>query len=426
MPVKGMRDFPPKDMILRQKVFDIVKNIFERYGFEPFETPAIELAKTFRKKIGAEEKLIYEFEDRGGRKISLRYDQTVPLVRYIVENPEIQKPFKRYVIGKVWRAEEVRRGRYREFYQCDIDVIGAKSILADAEVISCSLEVLDNLNLKDNYIRLNNRKVLAAIIKYAGVKENKIIQVIRTIDKLDKIGKEGVKEELKKLKIKSNEIKRIIEIISLSGKPNEVILKAKKLIGKIKEGVEGLEELQELISFLKEFEIKNYVIDLSLARGLDYYTGNIFEIMGKDKKIGSLGGGGRYNGLISKLSDKKIDLPSVGISLGIERIIEIIKEQNLIQTPTTVVEVYLLSINKKMIPKAIKIANNLRESGFKCEIDLMDRGISKQLEYASSKGIPKVIIVGPKDLAKRKVTIKDMKTGKEEKVNVYDILKVLQ
>ncbi|MCD6576292.1 MAG: histidine--tRNA ligase [Nanoarchaeota archaeon] len=426
MPVKGMRDFPPKDMILRQKVFAIVRNVFERYGFEPFETPAIELAKTLKGKYGEEEKLIYEFEDRGGRKLALRYDQTVPLVRYIVENPEIPKPFRRYVIGKAWRAEEVRKGRYREFYQCDIDTVGAKSILADAEVIACALEALNNLNLKDSYIRLNNRKILAAIIKYAGVKENKVIQVIRTIDKLDKLGEEGVKGELKKLKLRVSEIKKILEVISISGKPNEVVLKAKKVIGKIKEGVEGLEELQELISYLKEFGVKNYVVDLSLARGLDYYTGNIFEIMGKNKKIGSLGGGGRYDKLIAKLSGEKIDLPAVGLALGIERIIEIVKEQNLIQTPPTVVEVYVLPVKKETIPKAINIAKNLRENGFNCEIDLMGRKISRQLEYASSKGIPKVIIVGPKDLAKRKVTIRDMKTGKEEKVNIKDIVGALE
>ena len=425
MPVKGMRDFPPQDMILRQKVFAIVRNVFERYGFEPFETPAIELAKTLKGKYGEEEKLIYEFEDRGGRKLALRYDQTVPLARYIIENPEISKPFKRYVIGKAWRAEEVRRGRYREFYQCDIDIIGAKSILADAEVVACALDALNNLNLGDVTIRLNNRKILAAIIKYAGVNEKKVIQTIRAIDKLDKIGEKGVKEELKKLKLKAKEIKKILEIISISGKSNAVILKAKKIIGKIKEGVGGLEELQELIDYLKECGIKNFIVDLSLARGLDYYTGNIFEIASKDKKIGSLGGGGRYDKLISKLSNERVDLSAVGISLGIERIIEIIKEKKLIQTPSTVVEVYVLPINKKVIDKAIKIAKTLRENGFNCEIDLMGRKISKQLEYASSKGIPKVIIVGEKDLAKRKVTIRDMKTGKEEKVNIKDITKVL-
>ncbi len=425
MPVKGMRDFPPEEMILRQKVFAIIKNIFEKYGFEPFETPAVELAKTLKGKYGEEEKLIYEFEDKGGRKLALRYDQTVPLVRYIVENPEIPKPFKRYVIGKAWRAEEVKKGRYREFYQCDIDTVGAKSILADAEIVACSLDVLEKLNLKDSYIRLNNRKVLTAIVSYAGVKEEKIIQVIRTIDKLDKLGRKGVRDELKKLKLKATEIKKIMEIISISGKPNEVILKAKKIIGKIKQGVEGLGELGELLKYLKEFGVENYVVDLSLARGLDYYTGNIFEIMSKDKKIGSLGGGGRYNELISKFSNGKIDLPAVGLALGIERIIEIIKERKIMPIVKSVIDVYILPINQKVLSKAIKIAKTLRDEGFNCEIDLMGRGISKQLDYASSKGIPKVVIVGPKDLAKRKVTVKNMETGKEEKVNVKDITKVL-
>jgi histidyl-tRNA synthetase len=425
MPVKGMRDFPPRDMILRNKVISIVKSTFEKYGFEPFETPAIELAKTLKGKYGEEEKLIYEFEDRGGRKLALRYDQTVPLVRYIVENPEIQKPFKRYVIGKAWRAEEVRQGRYREFYQCDIDTVGAKSILADAEVVACAVEALKNLNLGNAIVKVNNRKVLTAIIKYAGVDEKKVIQAIRTIDKLDKIGQEGVKEELKKLKLGYNEIQKIIEVISISGKPDSVILKAKGIIGKIKEGIKGLKELQELISSLNKFGIKNYVVDLSLARGLDYYTGNIFEIISEDRNIGSIGGGGRYDNLISKLSNGKIDLPAVGISLGIERIIEVIKNKKLIQTPSTVVEVYVLPINKNVLEEAIKIAKTLREAGFNCEIDLMERKISKQLEYVSSKGIPKVVIVGEKDLANNEITIRDMKTGKEEKVSINNIVDVL-
>ena len=425
MPVKGMRDFPPQEMILRQKVFAIVRNVFERYGFEPFETPAIELAKTLKGKYGDEEKLIYEFKDRGGRELALRYDQTVSLVRFITENPAIPKPFKRYEIGKVWRAEEVKRGRYREFYQCDIDTVGAKSSLADAEVIACALEAVEKLGLKGCYMRLNNRKVLYAIMEYAGVDKKKTIQAIRAIDKLDKLGKKGVKEELKKLKLKASVIKKIMEIISISGKPNEVILKAKKIIGKIKEGVEGLEELRELIEFLKYFNVKDVVVDLSLARGLDYYTGNIFELMSKDKKIGSIGGGGRYDKLISKLSNQKVDLPAVGFSFGIERIIEIIKNSGVIPIVKTVVDVYLLPVNQNMIPKAIDIANKLREKGYNCAMDLMGRSISKQLEYTSTKGIKKVIIIGPKDLKNKKVTIKNMETGKEEKVSIKDIFNSL-
>ena len=425
MPVKGMRDFPPEEKILRQKVFAIVRSVFEKYGFEPFEQPAIEMAKTLKGKYGEEEKLIYEFKDRGGRDLALRYDQTVPLVRYIGENPEIPKPFKRYEISKAWRAEEVKKGRYREFYQCDIDIIGSKSILADAEIVVCALDVFKKLGLNDCFVQINNRKVLTAIMKYAGVPEKQIVNAIRIIDKLNKIGKTGVRTELKKIKLKVSVIKKIMELVSLSGKPNEVILKAKKLIGKIPEGVEGLEELRKTITYLKLFKIEKYVIDFSLARGLDYYTGCIFEIISKDKKIGSVGGGGRYDTLLATLTKDKVDLPATGLALGIERIVEIIKDRKIIPIVKTVTDIYILPVTQKILPKAIQIVETLRDASFRCEIDLMDRGISKQLDYASSKGIPRVIIVGPKDLANKQVTIKDMITGKEQKVPVKEILKAL-
>ncbi len=424
MPVKGMRDFPPEDMILRNKVFSTVRRVFEKYGFEPFETPAIELAKTLKEKYGDEEKLIYEFEDKGGRMLALRYDQTVPLVRYIVENPEIAKPFRRYVIGKAWRAEDVKKGRYREFYQCDIDIVGAKSILADAEVVACALETISKLKLKDVLLKINNRKILSAIIKYAGVKNEDSLQVIRTIDKLDKLGEDGVKAELEK-SIGKDAAEKIIDTISISGSPEEVIEKAKEIIGDSKDGNEGLEEIKELTNYLKEFGVKNFKVDLSLARGLDYYTGNIFEAVSTANQIGSVMGGGRYDTLISRLSDGKIDLPAVGISLGIERIIELIKDSKIIETKKSVADVYVLPLGD-VIKDAISIAQKIRSNNINCELGLATKGISKQLEYASNKGIPKVVIVGAKDLAEGKVTVKDMKSGKDEKVNVNDVLKVIQ
>ncbi|MEM0473588.1 MAG: histidine--tRNA ligase [Candidatus Aenigmatarchaeota archaeon] len=419
--VKGMRDFLPQEAILREKLFSKIKSVFERFGFSPALTPSLEYYEVFANKfsIGQESlKNIYSFEDKSGRKLALRFDQTVPLARLIACNPQIPKPFKRYEISRVWRYEEIKRGRYREFWQCDIDTIGSKSMLADAEIIACALQALIELGFKDIKMRINNRKILNEIIE--GENKN---DVLRVLDKLDKIGENGVKKELQRLNINKNEIEKIFNIITIKG--NEKIIAKLESILKTDEGKSGLNELKELVENLKGyFDEKYFEIDLSLARGLDYYTSTIFEMVSSDKSIGSIAGGGRYDKMISKFAESKEDIPAVGVALGIERIIELLKAKE--KKRKTVTQIFVAPVSDENRKDALKLAKFLRERGFKVEIDIAGRKLSKQLEYVNSLSIPFCIIVGSEEVKKGIYKLKDMDKGKEIECSLHEIEDILK
>jgi len=340
-PPKGTRDLEPDDMILRDKIIEKIKEIFERYGYLPLITPAFEELSTLTAKggIGPEAvKQIYSFKDKAERELGLIYDLTVPLVRYITTNPDIKLPFKRYQISRVWRYEDISKGRYREFWQADIDIVGSSSMLADSEIIACAIDAFKNIGFKNFIIRLNNRKILSALIEYAGVDKNKIEDVLRTIDKFDKIGRKGVEEELLNIrKINKVSCDKILELIEIKGKPKDILKKAENIIKDIKIGIDGIKELNEIIFYLEKMEAIDVIkIDFSLARGLDYYTGPIFEVF-IEENIGSLAGGGRYDKMIGLFSKK--DIPAVGISLGLDRIVEIVKEKKIFELPKTNIKV---------------------------------------------------------------------------------------
>jgi histidyl-tRNA synthetase len=415
-PVKGMRDFLPREAILREEVFEKVKKVFERFGFSPAVTPSLEYYEIFANKyaIGEENlKNIYDFEDKSGRKLALRFDQTVPLARLVACNPQLPKPFKRYEISRVWRYEEIKRGRYREFWQCDIDIVGSKSMIADAEVIACGLEVVKELGFDDVSVRINNRKLLTAMVKFVGVEE-KESQVLRIIDKLDKIGESGVQKELKSVGLNSDQIKSVFKIIGLK---SQVIDKI-DFLEKYPEGVEGINELKKLMEYLDVFvDKKYYFIDLSLARGLDYYTSTIFEISAKDKSIGSIAGGGRYDKMIGKFSGKE-DIPAVGIAIGIERILDLMKDK---AKNSTVTQIFVACVNEINRKDVIKVAKFLREKGINVEIDLMERNLSKQMEYANKIGVPFVLIVGEEEVKSGKYKLKDMTKGIEKLVKLDEV-----
>ncbi|MEM4347881.1 MAG: histidine--tRNA ligase [Candidatus Altiarchaeota archaeon] len=423
--VKGMRDFSSEDMILRNFVLNTIRKGFEIFGFEPLETPALEYWSTLSAKGAGGSEILnetYVFKDKGNRDVALRYDLTVPLARFIAMNPNLPLPFKRYQIDRVWRYSDVAKGRLREFLQADIDTIGSDSMLADAEVISCAIFILKKLKFREFSVRLNNRKILSAIIKFSGVNEDKEIEVLRVIDKLDKIGKECVRDELSKI-ISSEKIERIFDILDICGEPEKILQCAEELVGESPEGKEGISELKKLLSYLNKFgnysEVK---IDLSLARGLDYYTGPIFEISATEN-IGSIAGGGRYDKMIGIFLGREI--PATGISLGIERIIEIIKERKIFSFEKTNTKVFVASTNETLFEETLKIANELREKDIPTTIDLRNRNLSKQLEFASSIGIPIVLIVGQKELREGKVTLRNMKTGEQKTVEIEKILEEL-
>lgn len=414
--VKGTRDFLPEEAIVRQKVVDIMKKIFERFGFQPLETPALESWEVLSAKgTGGEEilKETYNFEDLGGRKIALRYDLTVPLSRVIAMNPNLSLPFKRYQIQNVWRYGDVAKDRFREFLQADIDIVGSDSMLADAEIIACVILTLTELGFEKFKVRLNNRKILSALVKYLGVPEEKVMDVFRTIDKLIKIGEDGVEKELIERGISKETTKKILEFVKIKGE--SALEEAEKLV----EEKQGIEELKQIISYLKSMKVEpKFEIDLSLARGLDYYTGPIFEVFAEEN-IGSLAGGGRFDKMIGLFLGR--DIPATGISFGIERIIKVMKERKMIKMKKSNVKVFVVAVNDKVRDKVLEIVQNLRNNLISADFDLRLRKLSKQLEYVNSLGIPYVIIVGKKELRNDSVKIRNMKTGKEKVVKIKSI-----
>jgi histidyl-tRNA synthetase len=420
---KGTRDFMPQEMIVRQEVLDSIRSVFEIYGFSPLETPVLENFDILSAKgAGGSEilKETYNFEDKGGRMIGLRYDLTVPLSRVVAMNPNLTLPFKRYQIANVWRYGDITKGRLREFWQADIDIVGSDSMLADAEIIACASSALEKLGFKNFVVRLNNRKILSALIKYAGVDEEKVLEAFKAIDKLEKVGLKGVENELSGRGVSSVQIKKIMEFIKIQGKPEEVLKKSEKLVKDFEEGKQGVEELKQVVGYLKKMGFKSGLkIDFSLARGLDYYTGPIFEVFAEEG-IGSLAGGGRFDKMIGLFSGK--DLPATGVSLGIERIIEVMKERKMIKAKKSRTKAFVADVNQTAFDKKLEIVNILRKNGVSVDFDLRERSLTRQLEYADSLNIPYVVIIGPKELEKDVVLVRDMEKRKESKVKLSKII----
>ncbi len=418
--LKGMRDFFPGEMQRREYVLSLIKQVFKSYGFLPIETPAIEYWDILSGKYGDEEKLIYKFKDRGERDVGLRFDFTVPLARVISMHPEITMPFRRYQIQPVWRADKPQKGRMREFYQCDIDIVGTSSILADAEIISITSGIFEKLGFsakgrsasggKEFKIIVNNRKILSAICQYAGIESEKELEVCRTIDKVEKIGKDGVKEELEERGIRKECINNILSVLEI----NSIELLEKEISGF---GDEGIKEMKELFSYLKYFEIPKQRVSFSLwlARGLDYYTGSIFETVVEKPRIGSLAGGGRFDKLIGKIGNK--DIPAVGTTIGLERVITVMEEQNMFPSLEPQPKVLITQFDKSSLKYVFNIARDLRENGIETEVYPDFVKLSKQFRYARKRGIPYVVVAGPDEIRENKMTIKDMKSERQELVD---------
>ena len=397
-PPKGFRDFLPEKSLQRNFLIEKLKTLFERFGFDPLETPTLEYAEVLLGKYGEEaDKLIYIFEDKGGRKLGLRYDQTVPLARVVSQYQNLPKPFKRYQIQSVFRAENPQKGRFREFIQADIDIVGEESLLAEAEIIAASLKIFKELGFKKIKIFINDRKNF----------ENLDKKVISAIDKLEKVGEEKVIEEIAKIKsISCDEAKAILNQIK-NKKPTETILK--------------------LFSLLKTYNLKeeeDFVFKPTLARGLDYYTGIIFEAVDDNYKGGSLGGGGRYDNLIGIFLENSI--PACGFAFGFDRLLEAGNELNLFPKKSTATKVLVTIFSKNFIEKSIKVAAFLREKNINTELFLNpEKKLDKQLKYADKKGIPYVLILGEEEVKKNVVKLKNLKTGSQKDFSLEEALKIL-
>jgi len=424
--LKGFRDFPPEDKLLRNKVAKIMEGVFQKFGYDPIENPALEYAKVLRGKAGEEEKLGYFFKDQGGREIGLRYDQTIPLARFVAQYPDLPQPFKRYQLQKTWRADKPQKGRYREFYQFDFDIVNSGSRLADAEVAQILYETMNALGFKKFVIKINNRKILISFSQYLGTPPKATVKVLRAIDKLSKIGIEGVKQELQKLKLETKTIDKIISLISIKGTSEQILKELKDKLKNIKRATEGIKELKTVFSYLKMIDIKGkyFQLDPCMVRGLDYYTGIIYEIDVIEGNIGSVGGGGRYDNLIGIFTGKKI--PATGIGWGFERLVDLIKERKMIKTPKTVTQVLVTIFSSNLEENSIKTASQLRKAKINTEVYLDPQAkLNKQLKYADKKGIPWVIIIGPEEVKENLVVLKNMETGKQEKLTLTQLINKL-
>ena len=400
---KGMRDFLPDEAMVREEVRDKIVNVYQKYGFVPMETPALEYLETLKAKAGEEiDKQLFVLKDE---RLALRFDLTVPLAR-IGANIDVPKPFKRYAVGPVWRREEPQKGRFREFWQADADIIGSPSMRSEAELLTMANEICNDFGFKKPKIMLNNRKILDALAEKIGFKKEKD-ETLRLLDKIDKVGKDEVEEEV--IKLLGNRGEELIGIVT-AGKTNE-----EKLSSVEKTAKEGVEELREILS-LCDFDIE---IDLSMARGLGYYTGPVFEIKLSDE-IGTVIAGGRYDNLLSVYGREDY---ATGISVGIERLITLSFEKS--GKKKTNSSVLIANVKDEFYRDALKLAEKLREAGISCETDINGRNLRKQLDYANATGIPFIIAVGKKEVETGKYNLKDMKSGEEKTMDLKQIIKKL-
>jgi len=405
--LKGFRDFLPQTMIIRNYVKNLLVEIFENSGFLPLETPALEYASTLMGKSGKEaDKLIYSFKDRGNRQIGLRYDLTVPTAKVLsLYQNKIPLPFKRYQIQPVWRADKPQKGRYREILQCDIDIFGPISPLNDAEIISIIYRVLEKLNFKKYSIRLNSRQVLKSILDNTDIKKDQNL-IFQSLDKLQKIGYSGVTKELKNKGLGSSQIQKIFSQIK-SAKPDPY-----------------LQQVLDRIDQTGTTPKSAYIFDPTLVRGLDYYTGPIFETYVEEPKIGSITGGGRYDNLISQLGGP--DIPAVGTTIGLDRIVDCILDQNLLpQISPSKVKLMLVNFSPETENLALKLNSLLQQNNITSFLYPQTDKMAKQIKYAENLNIPFLAIIGPDEAKSNKVTLKNLKTRQQQTLAFNQLISLL-
>jgi histidyl-tRNA synthetase len=414
----GFRDYLPEDQITREKIISKIKKTFEDFGFDPMETPAVERTETLAGKEKETSKIIFNVKSSEEKKsdASLRFDLTSPLARVVAANPDIPKPFKRYQIGASWRGERPQEGRYREFLQADIDIVGASSTMADSEIVLVIYKTFKNLGINKLLIKINNRKVLNALPKYAGFPESKLAETLRIIDKTDKIGLAAVEKELAKLLKKS--AKRVLEFITISGDAKTKLQKAMELVGKIPPADEGIKELVEITRNLNAsgVEKENWEINFSTVRGLGYYTGPVFEtILTAIPEIGSVFSGGRYDNLMERFTANS--LPAVGASLGFDRLFAALKKLGMIKPKLTLTKVLIFDISPDLRNDYLRLADTLRSEGVNTAIYLgEDKAFQAQLAYAVKKEIPFILIYGAEENKRRVVQIKNLATKEQKEI----------
>ncbi|MDX1653408.1 MAG: histidine--tRNA ligase [Brumimicrobium sp.] len=447
---KGTRDFLPREVYRREYIFQTIKNVFNKYGFSPIETPSFELSSTLMGKYGEEgDRLIFRILNSGEKlkkadisslqednlprfassisEKALRYDLTVPFARFVVQHQnELTFPFKRYQIQPVWRADRPQKGRYQEFFQCDADVVGSDSLLFEVDFIQIFDEVLSELNIPDFSVKINNRKILSGIAEVSGEKDN-LINITVAIDKLDKIGEEGVIKELREKGVSQDAIDKISPLFKLSGDNKEKLHSIEKFLESSATGIKGIEELREVFEKTSALGIRNAKLefDVTLARGLNYYTGAIFEVKANGVDMGSICGGGRYDDLTGLFGMPGIS--GVGISFGADRIYDILTELNLFpQEVNKDLEVLFVNFGEKETEFCLPLIKSLREEGISVEIYPDASKLKKQFKYADDKNVKFTAIVGESEMKKKCVTLKNMKSGEQTTVSKEELIKLLK
>jgi len=453
---KGTRDFSPVEMVKRNFIYDTIKTVFKKFGYAEIQTPSFENLSTLTGKYGDEgDKLIFKIlnsgaflkeankksfdftQDENSNKLiplisekALRYDLTVPFARYVVMHQhEITLPFKRFQVQPVWRADRPQKGRYREFYQCDVDVVGSESLLNEAEFILIYDEALSKLGLKDFTVKINNRKILSGIAEIIG-KPDLIIDMTVAIDKLDKIGLDGVSKELLERGFTETDLEKLRPVILLEGTNEEKVESLKKVLANSETGLKGIAEIEQVFEYVKSLTSKTsnltskIELDITLARGLNYYTGCIFEVKTNEVAMGSIGGGGRYDDLTGMFGLK--DLTGVGVSFGADRIYDVLEELNLFPASAEVgTQVLISNFDAEAEKYALPILQQFRNAGISAELYPSSAKLKKQMAYADAKKIPYVILIGSDEIASGEITLKNMQSGEQKKLTVPAILDLL-
>jgi len=426
--LSGFIELLPADQILFNDMYDKIRASYEKFGFAPLDTPILEYSEVLLAKAGGEtEKQIYRF-NKGDTDLSMRFDLTVPLAKYVaMHQGELAFPFRRYQIGKVFRGERTQKGRFREFYQCDIDVIGDEnlSLMTDAEMPAIIYDTFINLGFSEFTIRINNRKVLNGFFASLNLTD-KAADILRVIDKIDKIGVDAVKDELGKLEVLSEDIEKIIKFISIKGDTDSILTDLENL-GITNETFElGVTELKEVVKGIRGFGVPDakFKIDLTIARGLDYYTGTVYEtILNEYPSMGSVCSGGRYDNLAEFYTNKK--LPGVGISIGLSRLFYKLKEAGVIESSkTTTASVMVLPMNEDLT-YALDVAKTLRDNGINTELNYAKKSIKVMMNYANRIKVPYVAIIGEDEEKQNKVTVKNMVTGEQSLLSIEETLDTL-
>ena len=419
-PLSGFRDMLAEQVFPRQEMIDTIKRVYEKYGFVPQDTPAIERYETLTGKYGPEgEKLMYKFTDHGGRKVALRYDLTVPLARIAYQYKEkITLPYKRYQVGNVWRGESPQAGRFREFMQFDADIIGTSSPIADAEIVEMMADTMEALGV-DAIVRVNNRLILDGLAEKSGITDPAKIKIlITTIDKSEKIGKNAVLKEISD-NFGDETVDLVKSFLEASGSDSEKLEQIGKIFEGSKSAVDGVINLQQVFSIIRKsgYDAEKIKFDQTIARGLDYYTGIVYETSIKElPEIGSVCSGGRYDKLVSALSSGKVDLPAVGTSVGVDRLFSALEKLNKLKHIKTASQVLITNFDNEDAAEYVSLASDLRKAGIPTEVYYDKAKIGKQIKFANSLGIGFVIFLGSEEKENNVVKIKNLKTGEQTEI----------